>query len=229
MGYDAPVILEHFYKSSLDIQIKDYPIKGNIVVDNAVACSYLNELIAIPIDKFVEYIFERFTREPIVAADVFQFSSLEDATFTICSKIKNANNPGLTFLEIGKLLLDDDVTRKTGAYTKYGENHIKAAELLGLAYKGENKLYYLSFVGMLINEFSEKKRNQLVTRLILKNKLVIQMLLFSAKGSYELETFLYDLSESTYQRRRSNIKAVVSLLESSDEYDFKSLTQNIKY
>ena len=55
------------------------------------------------------------------------------------------------------------------------------------------------------------------------------MLLVSSKGSYDLEAFLYDLSEKTYQRRRSNVKAVVSLLEASDEYDFKSLTKNIKY
>ena len=85
------------------------------------------------------------------------------------------------------------------------------------------------FVGMMLNKISEDKRNKLLTRLILKNKLIMQMLLVSSKGSFDLEAFLYDLSEKTYQRRRSNVKAVVSLLEASDEYDFKSLTENIKY
>lgn len=227
MGCGTYGILEHFFKNSFEVQLKNYSTKDNLETDNAV--DYLNELIDTPVEQFMEYIFKKFGREPIVAADVFQFSSLEDATLTVCSKIKNANNPGLTFLEIGKLLLDDNVDRKAGAYTKYGENHIKAAELLGLAYKGEDKLYYLSFVGMALNTFPEKKRNQLITRLILKNKLVIQLLLFSLNGKFDLEAFLYDLSETTYQRRRSNIKAVIAMLNASDEYDFKTLTQNIEY
>ena len=229
MDCNTPDILKHFFKNTFDQQLKNYPSKGVIETDDEAINSYLNKLLDVPVDQFVNYIFDNYSREPIAAADVFQFSSLEDATVNICAKIRAVNNPGMTFLEIGELLLDDDVDRKKGAYTKYGENHIKAAELLGLAFKGEDRLYYLTFVGMMLNKISEDKRNKLITRLILKNKLIMQMLLVSSKGSFDLEAFLYDLSEKTYQRRRSNVKAVVSLLEASDEYDFKSLTENIKY
>ena len=102
----------------------------------------------------------------------------------VISKIKCDNNRGLNYLETGKLLFNDGVDRNDAAYRKYGENHIKMAASVGLAFKVED-VYYLSPVGCAFDELSEETRNKLLLRLILRNKLISQLLLEASKKSFD--------------------------------------------
>ena len=191
------------------------------------ALSYVHEIINTPLEFFIEHV-KSIKRQPISAADVFQFSNFDNATKNLCSKIICAENAGLKFVEVGKLLLDDGIARTDTAFRKYGENHIKMAEALGLAFKSDNA-YYLSPVGCVFAQLSETEKSRLIIRLILRNKLISQILSVAVKGAFNLETFLYDLAESTYQRRKPNIRYVIDMLNHSDEYTFSTITQNILF
>ena len=227
MEYSHANEIKSFFNYETDKLLQKRMLQGNCVSWTSDAIAYIHAIINVPIESFIEYI-ESLKRQPIVAADVFQFSDFDNATKNLCSKINCTENAGLNFLEIGKLLQNDGVVRKDGAYTKYGENHIKMAEAIGLAFKNE-RIYYLSPLGCVFNNLSEEDKNKLLIRLILRNKLISQLILVASKGELGLEAFLYDLSESTYLRRKSNIKYVFEILNSSVEYDFVNITKNIKY
>ena len=190
---------------------------------------YVEKVNSIPVGDYIEYIRENGKRQPIMASDVFQFSDFDDATINICKCINSISNPGLRFKEVAKLLFTDGMPRKDAALSKYGENHIKTAESLGLAFKDSHKNYYLSALGCVFSGLNKEMQTRLLTRLIIKNKLFTQLFISSLQGEFDLEAFLYDLSRSTYVRRRTNINRVIEFLNQSKEYDFSYLTQNIIY
>lgn len=188
---------------------------------------YIIELTSIPLSAFVEYIIQRCKRLPIEAPDVFQFSNLDDATLNVCKAIHSTGNTGLTVQQIGRLLLHDGKTRSETAFNKYGENHIKTAEAFGLAFRANRREHYLSAVGMAYANLSDETRDKLLTRLVLRNKLMSQLILASYANVIELDAFLYDLSHSTYLRRRTNIKCMIGMLNETTEFDFSFLEKNI--
>ena len=96
---------------------------------------YVEQVISEPIDRFLAYIKGITVKNRIETGDVIQFSNIEDATTIFCEKVNEINNPGLNFQEVGRLLQDDGIERKVGAYVKYGENHTKTAQTLGLAFE----------------------------------------------------------------------------------------------
>ena len=182
---------------------------------------FLAFLIDIPIKR---YIFAE--KEIIKSSDVFQFSNFDDATKFFCEKMEAIDNPGLSHLEVGKLLLDDGKERTDAAYIKYGENHSKLAKELGLGFEVCNT-YYLSGIGYIYNELSDKSQKALLDRLILRSTLIKRMLQACENGNVDLRQFLYMLADSTYVRRKSNIKRVLTCLSESDEYDFHGFINNI--
>ena len=219
--------LKSFFKYEFEEKTKVDILNCNIKGIEQQARDYLEELANIPLSYFVDHIISTYKREPIMAADVLQFSDISDATINVCSVICAQDNTGLCFQDIGKLLLDDNIPRSQTAFNKYGENHIKTAELLGLAFKTGKRQYYLSSTGVAYCKLPDELRDKVLARLILRNKLFVQLVLVASNSSFQLETFLYDLSESTYLRRRTNIKFVINLLLASPEYDFSFLANNI--
>lgn len=222
-------MLDDFFGYTYERNFEKEMLNGSFVSIRDETLKYIDEIVSVPISMFMEYISNFCKRQPIVAADVFQFSDFDDATTHICSQINTANNPGVKFKEVGKLLLDDGIKRNDVALSKYGENHIKTAEALGLAFKDSAKNYYLTSTGSAFSQLSEKNREKLLTRLIVRNKLITQLFVAALNGPFDLEPFLYDLSKSTYLRRRTNINRVLEILNHSSEYDFLSITQNIMY
>lgn len=189
---------------------------------------YIEHLVNVPIADFLDYIFQELGEEGITAKDIFQFSNFEDCTVNLCNLLKSCNNPGVTHIDAGRLLLSDGKKRKDGAYTKYGENHLKTGLLLGLIFSITNT-YFLSSIGMVYNEINENTRYKLLTRLILRNKLVIRMIRATRNGKVNMRQFLYMLSDSTFIRRRSNIKTILGILAESKEYDFHDLISNFDF
>lgn len=229
MKFEQEKLLECFFDFEFDKMINNYILNDEFNIIREKILVYIYKIVDTPINCFIEYINKNCKREVIMASDVFQFSNLNNATTNICSSIKEINNPGLKFKIIGELLLDDGINRSDVALNKYGENHIKMAESLGLAFKNDKKYYYLSGIGMIYNELPTEVRENLLTRLVLRNKLIVQIIISSTNGKLDLEAFLYDLSRSTYVRRKSNIRKIIGLLESSSEYNFTNITNNIIY
>lgn len=188
---------------------------------------YVEQVIAEPLPRFLSYMDKMSERTRIESGDVFQFSDLDDGTTVFCEKMKRTDNPGMKFIDIGRLLLDDGKERKEGALIKYGENHVKTAEMLGLSFE-LCKTYYLSGIGYIYAELSEEKQQRFLTRLVLRNKLVTRLYQASKNGNINMREFLYMLSDSTYLRRRSNIKSVLNVLIKSEENDFTDFIELIR-
>ena len=223
-------------KQLTDFFERKYEISLEKSILDKAFCDHKQEVLArieslnnINISDYVEYIKTHCKCQPIMAADVFQFSDFNDATINLCRSICSVENHGVKFIEVANLLLTDNVTRKDGALSKYGENHIKTAESMGLAFKNNSKTYYLSAWGCVFGELSNDAQEKFLLRLIIRNKLITQLFIAASQGEFDLEAFLYDLSKSTYLRRRTNINRIIERLNASQEYDFSALTQNIKY
>lgn len=220
--------LSDFFNRTYESAVEKQIIIGEFLSIKDEVIGYVKEIIEIPICSFIDYISENCKRLPIEASDVFQFSDFCDATEIMCSKLCR-NNTGLKFKEIAELLFNDDIQRSDCALNKYGENHIKTAELLGLAFKDASKKYYLGAIGYAFNELGEKNKERLLVRLIIRNKLISQLILAALQGQFDMEAFLYDLSKSTYIRRKTNIKRIINVINNSDEFDFSYITKNIIY
>lgn len=222
---DNDIIAEFFsgkYEKEINKSILYYSFTENDV------SLYIQKLINSPISAFLEYMDLHPENIEITSKDIFQFSSFEDATYCICSKLNRVNNPGLKFMKIGQMLLDDNNIRKNGAFIKYGENHAKTAEALGLVFKLYHT-YYLSGIGYIFIKLTLKEREELLVRLVLRNKLIKVIYQASKKGRVDLRKLLFMISDSTYVRRRSNIKKVLEILSRSDEYDFSSFIKALKF
>lgn len=230
MDKESQLILRRFFEKSIENDNNNRILEGKYKIDSNEIYQYILDISSVPIEDYLLYVSNCCRREEILSSDVYQFSSFDDATINICEKIKILNNPGLTFKDIGLILQNDGKERTLLANNKYGENHIKTAESLGLAFKDEkSNHYYISAVGLVYPDLNRIAREKLLTRLILRNKITTQLILLSNNDHISLETLLYDLSKSTYVRRRSNIKKVMIELEKSKEYNFNSFTQKIIY
>lgn len=220
-----PILTEYFSKSVEAELNKKIESRANWSLDEAMA--YVNAIIGIPIKEYLDYIMNDLSHQPILAADVFQFSSFDDAFFTTGRVLEQAGNPGLNLLEIGKLLLNDGKARTDVALRKYGENHVKASELIGTAFRSDKKLFYLSGIGYVFTILSEEKQKALLIRLFLRNKLISQIIRVATKEPCSVEPLLYDLAEKTYLRRKSNIKKILFYLATCEKFDFVNIIENI--
>lgn len=221
--------LTDFFERKYELSLEKSILEKNFDDHKQEMLAYIETLNNIAIKDYMEYIKTCCKCQPIMAADVFQFSDFDDATINVCRCICKAGNCGVKFIEVANLLLTDNIPRKDGALSKYGENHIKTAEAMGLAFRNGTKTYYLSAWGCVFDELSNDAQEKILLRLIIRNKLITQLFLAANQGEFDLEAFLYDLSKSTYLRRRTNINRILEWLNSSQEYDFSHLSHNIKY
>ena len=218
-------IVEQFFSGKYEEKINKNILFFSFSEEEVAA--YVENVINEPLSRFLAYMDGLSEKERIEARDVFQFSNLDDGTAIFCEKMKKTDNPGMKFLDIGRILLDDGKERKDGALVKYGENHVKTAEMLGLSFELCNT-YYLSGIGYIYADLSREKQEKFLTRLVLRNKLVTRLYQASRNGRVNMREFLYMLSDSTYIRRRSNVKAVLGILMKSDEVDFTDIIELIQ-
>lgn len=189
---------------------------------------YARNIIREPLSSYVSYVLNDSVKEQVISKDVVQFSNWDDATINICRKLKDINNPGVNFFDAGKLLLDDGKDRKDTAVIKYGENHIKTCAEIGLAFQ-YYKTYYLSGIGYIYVGMEAQDREKLITRLIIRSKLIKRLIQTTKLGNVELRDFLYMLSDSTYLRRRSNMKNMVDILYHAEDPDLNILIERIQF
>ena len=222
-------IIKIFFEKTFEKEINDKMMYYSYSFEYEKVMDYINKIINIPLSFFIEYIISNYNVFYLEASDVFQFSNLEDCTSNLCKVIKSFGDKGYTVLEIGKLLENDGILRKDGAYTKYGENQSKTGCQLGLLNNISNK-FFLSCIGNVFNELSEDDKNKLLRRLMLRNKLVQRLLYKASKtgnANYNFETGF--LSESTRLRRKSNVRMVIEYICSTNETDLTGLLCKIAF
>lgn len=195
--------------------------------DTAEVTAYIEELIALPFDAFLGYIKETTELPFVLSSDVPQFSSIDAAIDKICSLLSQLPPVGFSFEEIGKILQPgrtDDVL----ANKKYGENHVKTAESLGLAFS-ENRKYFLSAVGYVFPSLTKYQKDQLISRLALRNSLVYNVLYKVLNGhDVTITDEISFLSESTVKRRKNNSLIFCRLIGLNQDFQVQAFLERIK-
>lgn len=221
-------ILDAFYSRTYENDINKKMLYNNYDFPTEEVENYVRQILCVPIEQFIQRDITMETTEAITPKDVFQFSTLEAGTDHICKVLNEAGNPGVTFIQAGKLLLDDGSQRKDMAYIKYGENHLKTAEALGLLYE-LTRTYFVSCVGIIYLNLNEEDRKKPNVRLFLRNKFIARLIKATASANVDARQFLYMLSDATYFRRKSNIKCILRYLLESTEYDFSEIIGKIHF
>ena len=221
-------ILNDFFSKTYEKYINKQMLYKKYIFQFKDVNNYIDSINSIKIDDFINEVYIRNNVSHLNSRDIFQFSSFNDATIKLSKKISMINNPGLKVIDIGKLLLDDNMIRKNGAYTKYGENHAKTAESIGLMFELSNT-YFLSCIGFIYHSLNKMSQDKLICRLLLRNIFVTYILNRAKLNIVDMRNELKMLSDSTYIRRKSNIKTILNKLITSTEYDFSFLNQKIKY
>lgn len=189
------------YEKFINKQILD---DRNYIVPRQQLKDYVYELIDIPFIDFIDYIKQNNKERIIETSDITQFSSFSSCEMGICKALLWANNPGCQYIDIGRLFPDFVTSATDGAYRKYGENHIKAAAQLGLAFEYYD-YWYLSCLGYIYIDLKKEVRKHLLSRTILRNCFYQQMLLDIIDHDITLESYMGALSYKTRKRRVNNV------------------------
>jgi len=189
---------------------------------------YVYNIISCPVTAYLDWLDSAFITTTISKDDAPQFSNIDDATTNVIDGLIEAGDIGYTNLEIGQILQNDGIVRTDGTNIKYGENHAKTARYLGLLYS-INRHYYVSGVGYIWRTLNQQQRAELYCRLFIRTPLFRTVYLFSKAGKVDMRSLFDMLAESTYIRRRGNIRTLFEKLRDSNEYDWDSLLDLIIY
>lgn len=189
--------------------------------------SYVSEIISIPFQDYLTFIKEDSQTPCVLSSDVPQFSSIDSATSTICNVLSNRPLKGYKFEEIGEMLLPDrqaDIV----ANKKYGENHVKTASDLGLCFCKDGK-YYISPIGCIFPQLTQYQRDQLISRLALRNSLVYTAICKVLNGSpFNIVKEISFLSESTVKRRKNNCMIMCNLIRLNRDINVDDIIAKIE-
>lgn len=219
--------LRLFFNHSLDNDLNETLLSINTSFPKEKILSYIADIISVPIPKFLEWI--RTNRFVVVESkDMLQISKFEDAFYNIVTKLKNNGDPGLRFIEMGKLLQNDGKDRNDGANRKYGENHAKTAEYLGYLFS-KKYFYFVSCFGYALDFLSEEEKTKLFSRLLLRTNLFRIIYLSSLNDKVKLRSIFDFLSDKTYKRRLNGTREILFKLKLCNDYDFNNILDCIEF
>lgn len=207
---DKCKLIETFFNKSYEANINKEMLNYNYVFPHERVMEYVRALIQVPIQEYIDSVRSKIYLT-ITCKDVPQFSSLADATTRYCQVLADNNDTGFKFDDVGRLLLNDGISRAIGAYRKYGENHSKTACQLGLSQNLYNN-FYLSSLGKIYNFLSESDKNALITRTALRNTLYAKIFSLVESQNVNIAHLCQSLSESTLKRRRSNVMKICNII-----------------
>lgn len=222
---DKKQVVSLYYSHALGLSRFDKPLKlcaltskdvANIIIDilKNVSC---NDILKIIKNDFVPY--------DIGATDIPQFSDFDDCFQGVTESIVTSGLKDITFEKMGYLLRT--VQRNSIADKKYGENHSKSAEILGLtniSKKGATKCINITPVGEVFYSLPQTEQNDLKPKLILYSKMM-QNYFVQDESEETLQQMMSVLSESTQKRRRPNVMAFINSVK--DKLDEELYGHNI--
>lgn len=182
-------------------------------------------LLSYSFEEIINYICENANSlKEIQTNDIPQFSNFEDL-HTVLRVVSGSPEAKMTREKLGYYLCP--VYAKKAARVKYGENHYKLASQLGLANDGTP--LSLTPLGNKLNSISDKEiRTQILARLIFRIPIIQQAFIEARTNRFNMmELLLQYLSKSTALRRRSSIKQLLRIIETSCENKVKPIVWNI--
>ena len=173
--------------------------------------NFIQNLINIPYSEFVQYINTHNTNSFISASDITQSSSFEACTEDMCCVLYEDENRGKSFLEIGQSHVFEKYIRTPNhvAWVKYGENQVKTACQLGLAFEYYDR-WYLSCYGYIYNDLTPDMKAAFISRVILRNSLYADIIRRIQHKDVNLLDYMLDLSPSTQGRRSGSVLKLIS-------------------
>ena len=201
-------------------------IDSNLSLDRKDATIILENLIHSDISDFLRLFDYYALINDIDIATVPQFGSREMLIKAV-DIISDMGACGINCAQLG-FRLKQDPEATIGANTKFGENHGKAAMILGLA-KYERNKFYISVLGEAFCRVDEEKKDSVLTYLFLKVP-IIQLLLQSAKaGEINAYDYMIDMKESTRTRRGQCLRKILRKLSELENDELKGRINNIKW
>ncbi len=178
----------------------------------------LGSLIAISITDLLQLIDCDFKPYTITAADIPQFSSIEDCV-RVPHLIMASQLEDITYGQMGYLLRTEPRTEI--ADLKYGENHAKVAAQMGLCVISKHKIYP-SCLGVEFDKLSSDNKKNLLPKLALFIPF-IQNVFVGQMTSEDVEQSLAILSETTRKRRLPNVWTLINLVNEHLPYELQIL------
>lgn len=164
--------------------------------------------------------------------DIPQFSSFDHAVYDTPFLVDEANRRDefLTFDRLGELL-PGERTDTLVAKKKYGENHAKTAELLGLItiLPEQTRKLQITPLGQVFLDATPEEKDRILTRQIMRTAIVRDIYSkYELTGSFDITQYLENyLSHSTAVRRRPNVKVLFEKLADFDVEGAEEILENV--
>lgn len=180
----------------------------NYVVPQKRVKNYIDKILSIPYSEYIDYIKDY---KGIVNDDqLTQSSSFAACSTEMCSALESQGNPGLHFVDIGKLFPQYVKVKNEAAFRKYGENQIKTSTQLGLTFEYYG-CWYLTCVGYIFNDLEVDKQKSLLARTILRIPLYQSIIAEIQDNDVDIMRYMQSLSASTIGRRSKSIVRMINL------------------
>lgn len=186
---------------------------------------FVQNLIDVPYSEFIRYINTHNLNSFISAGDITQCSSFEACTEDMCCALLEDENRGKSFMEIGQCPIFNKYIRTPNrvAWLKYGENQVKTANQLGLAFEYYDK-WYLSCYGYVYQDLTPDMKAAFVARTLLRNSLYADIVRRIQKEDVNLIEYMTELSSSTQSRRSGSVLKLITFC--FDEMDRESIVRH---
>ena len=202
--YIARFITRSFEKSVDFYMLSD----KSYVVPKQKVKDYIFKVLAIPYREFIEYVKEN--KGVIEDDQLTQSSNFAACSSEMCQVIESQGNLGMRFVDIGQQFPQYIKQKNETAYRKYGENQVKTAAQLGLAFEYYD-YWYLTCIGYVYNELASQQQEALLARTVLRIPLYQDLLLRLFKGDVFLTEYMQQLAPSTKGRRAGSIMRLLDL------------------
>lgn len=203
--------INSFFDQVFEKHINEDMLELNYVFPTEKLLEYIDNLCSIPYEDFLNYLIEKGKFKPILAGDITQNSNIDDCHINLCNALSEAGDPGMDFNAIGRVLQNDGVDRAPGADKKYGENHIKTASQLGLAWELCGT-WYLTCIGRVFCLLSQETQSAIMARCLLRSPFYARVLCNAIKTDIHLPEYMSILSVSTIKRRLPSVKKMLEIV-----------------
>ena len=180
----------------------------------------VEELLCTDLKSIKEFIVS-IPQKTITSYNIPQYSNYNNGTYEMIKYLRMAGDFGPSYLEIGEHFLEN--SHKKVAYIKYGENHAKLAELLGLVEikKVDRKRVYLTGIGKEIEKLDVNIQQDCFNKLSCRIPIVQEAIKSNIASANELESHLNNyLSPSTARRRKKNTWVMIEVIRGCEENEF---------
>lgn len=199
-------IIRAFYEDALILTSVEYAPDEDYV---SLLGKLTEVLLTTRLTEIIEIVRRNFIRMPITKANIPQFSNFDDCYTGVSQGILESGWEWAIYKKIGFLLRRSP--RKDGADQKYGENHSKIAMMMGLVKIEKPKGVCLTDFGKYTLSLSPDQRENLKAKLCFRIPL-IHNYFCSDKDENTITQCRAILSDTTYKRRLSNIKKLISIV-----------------